>query len=464
MQKNFQEEVLEIIHSDLSDEEKVYELENYHYSDIVDVLEVLDKEQRFKIYSIFGATKTAELFSFYDDPEEYITELDPQFAAEILELMDSNDAVDVLNELEDEEKDIIFELMEEEAQELVKKIDSYSEDLIGSYMSDNYIEIPYNSTIKSAMSKMIASAGEHDNIYILYVVDEKNKLKGAIDLKDLITSRKDDVFEDLIMTSYPSFYDDEVMSDCLEKIHDYSETSFPVISRDGELLGVLTLDSLIEATVDEFEEDYAKLGGLTEEEDIDESVFVSIKKRIPWLIVLLFLGLLVSSVVGAFEAVIAMVPVIVFFQSMILGMAGNVGTQSLAVTIRNISNDSFDSDKKKQRKSIFKELKIGFSNGLLMGIISFIFVLLYLVITKKEINIGAGYVFKDSLLVSGSIGVSMLVAITLASIIGTIFPIILSKLKIDPAVASGPFITTMNDIVAVLVYYGLTYLLFIVLV
>ena len=254
------------------------------------------------------------------------------------------------------------------------------------------------------------------------------------------------------------------MSDCLEKIRDYSETSFPVISRDGELLGVLTLDSLIEATVDEFEEDYAKLGGLTEEEDIDESVFVSIKKRIPWLIVLLFLGLLVSSVVGAFEAVIAMVPVIVFFQSMILGMAGNVGTQSLAVTIRNISNDSFDSDKKKQRKSIFKELKIGFSNGLLMGIISFIFVLLYLVITKKEINIGAGYVFRDSLLVSGIIGVSMLIAITLASIIGTIFPIILFKLKIDPAVASGPFITTMNDIVAVLVYYGLTYLLFIVLV
>ena len=159
-----------------------------------------------------------------------------------------------------------------------------------------------------------------------------------------------------------------------------------------------------------------------------------------------------------------MVPVIVFFQSMILGMAGNVGTQSLAVTIRNISNDSFDSDKKMQRKSIFKELKIGFSNGLLMGIISFIFVLLYLVITKKEINLGVGYLFKDSLLVSGIIGVSMLVAITLASIIGTIFPIILSKLKIDPAVASGPFITTMNDIVAVLVYYGLTYLLFIVLV
>lgn len=462
MQKNFHEELLELINSDLSNEEKLYQLENYHYSDIVDVLEILEKEDRLSIYLILGIERTAELFSFYNDVEEYIKELTPELAASIVELMDSNDAVDVLNELEEEDKDKIIELMEEEAQEIVKKIDSYDEELIGSYMSDNFITIPQNSTIKSAMSKMVASAGEHDNIFMLYVVDDDNKLVGAVELKDLIVSRKDDSFEDLIMTSYPSFYDDEVMSECIEKIKDYSETSIPVTNRNGEILGVLTIDSLIEATVDEFEEDYAKLGGLTEEEDMDEPVRVSIKKRLPWLIVLLFLGLIVSSVVGVFEAVIATVPVIVFFQSMILGMAGNVGTQSLAVTIRNISNESLEEDKAKQRKNIFKELKIGFSNGLFMGIISFVFVLLYLFITKQEISAGSGYVFNDSLMVSGIIGVSMLVAITLASIIGTVFPLLLAKLHIDPAVASGPFITTMNDIVAVLVYYGLTYLLFIV--
>ena len=253
------------------------------------------------------------------------------------------------------------------------------------------------------------------------------------------------------------------MSECLEKIKDYSETSIPVLNKDREIVGVLTTDSLIEATTDEFEEDYAKFGGLTEEEDIDESVFSSIKKRIPWLIVLLFLGLLVSSVIGIFESVIVSIPIIVFFQSMILGMAGNVGTQSLAVTIRNISNEQLAEDKKKQLRSIFKELRIGFINGLIIGVVSFLFVLAYLAITKSEVHIGEGYIFTDTLLVSAIIGISMLVSITLASVIGTCFPLLLTKLKIDPAVASGPFITTLNDVIAVVVYYGLTFILFMVL-
>ncbi len=464
MQQNFYNELLEIIESNLSNEEILEQLENYHYGDIVDVLETVDTNTRLKVYQILGRDRTAELFAYYDDVEEYIKELDPETAADIIELMDSSDAVDVLNELDEKDKDKIIELMDEEAQESVKIIESYDETLIGSYMTDNFITIPRNSTIKSAMSRMVSLAGDYDNIFTLYVVDDNNKYVGAIYLKDLIVSRKEAFFEDLIMTSYPSFYDDDVMSECIEKIKDYSETLIPVVNRDMEIVGVLTTDSLIEATVDEFEEDYAKLGGLTEEEDIDESVFTSIKKRIPWLIVLLFLGLVVSSVVGVFESVIARVPVIVFFQSMILGMAGNVGTQSLAVTIRNISNEQIDDDKKKQRKSVFKELRIGICNGLLIGVISFVFVLLYLFVMKVEVNIGSGFVMNDALTVSGIIGISMLVSITLSSIIGTCFPLILARLHIDPAVASGPFITTMNDIVAVIVYYGLTYLLFIVLI
>ena len=354
--------------------------------------------------------------------------------------------------------------MEDDAKGFVELIEGYDEELVGSYISDNFITIPLNSTIKSAMTHMVKMAGEHDNIYVLYVVDNENKFVGAVELKDLIVSRSTDSFEDLIMHGYPSFYDTDIMSECLEKIKDYSETSIPVLNKNKEIVGVLTTDSLIEATTDEFEEDYAKFGGLTEEEDIDESVFSSIKKRIPWLVVLLFLGLLVSSVIGIFESVIVAIPIIVFFQSMILGMAGNVGTQSLAVTIRNISNESLAEDKKKQLKSIFKELRIGFINGFIIGIVSFLFVLAYLAITKSEVHIGAGYVFTDSLLVSGIIGTSMLISITLASVIGTCFPLLLTKLKIDPAVASGPFITTLNDVIAVLVYYGLTFLLFMVLI
>jgi len=455
--------ILKII-NDSTNQELIDMLENYHDSDIADVLEELNEEERILMYKILGTEKTSEIVAYYENVEEYINEIKPEFAADIIELMDSDDAVDVLNELEEEDKQRIINLMEEEAKEFVELIEGYDEEAVGSYISDNFITIPENSTIKSAMSQMIKMAGEHDNIYVLYVVDAENRFVGAVQLKDLIVSRSNDSFDDLIMRGYPSFYDTDIMSECLEKIKDYSETSIPVLNKNREIVGVLTTDSLIEATTDEFEEDYAKFGGLTEEEDIDESVFSSIKKRIPWLVVLLFLGLLVSSVIGIFENVIKTIPIIVFFQSMILGMAGNVGTQSLAVTIRNISNESLAEDKKKQLRSIFKELRIGFINGLIIGIVSFLFVLAYLAITKSEVHLGEGYIFIDTLLVSGIIGVSMLVSITLASVIGTCFPLLLTKLKIDPAVASGPFITTLNDVIAVVVYYGLTFILFMILI
>ncbi len=466
MQKEILLELKELITKIINDnnnQELIDELENYHESDIADILETLTEEEQLMIYNILGTEKTAEIVPYYENVEEFLGEIQPELAADIIEQMDSDDAVDVLNELEEEDKQRIIDLLDDESKEQVELIEGYAEDLVGSYISDNFITIPQNSSIKTAMNIMVKMAGEHDNIYVLYVIDENNKFIGAVHLKDLITARSSDSFEDLIMYGYPSFYDNDVMSETLAKIKEYSETSIPVLNSEREIVGVLTTDSLIEATTDEFEEDYAKFGGLTEEEDIDESVFLSIKKRIPWLIVLLFLGLLVSSVIGIFETVIVSVPIIVFFQSMILGMAGNVGTQSLAVTIRNISNEVLASDKKKQLKSILKELRIGAMNGLIIGLVSFVFVLIYLMITKSEIHAGSAYNIGDCLIVSGIISVSMFISITLASVIGTCFPLLLTKLKIDPAVASGPFITTLNDVIAVVVYYGLTFLLFIVL-
>ena len=464
MQKQYQLELLKIIQEKISAEEMFEKLDNYHSSDIADALEQTTLELRLHVYSVLGLDRTAEIFSFYENVEDYIGELAPEHAADLLERMYTDDAVDVLNELDEEDKDEILDLMEEEAQEQVKKIESYDEEMIGSYMTDNYIVIKNNPSIKNAMSQMVKEAGEHDNIFTLYVVDEDNKFMGAVSLKDLITSRKEDSFEELIMTSYPFFYDDALMSECIEKMKDYAETSLPVLNRKNEIVGVVTSDNIIEATEDEFEEDYAKFGGLTEEEETEEPVKLSIKKRIPWLIVLLVLGLAVSSVIGIFEGVIATLPVIVFFQTMILGMSGNVGTQSLAVTIRSLANADSLEGKKMRRKVIWKELKIGFLNGLLIGLASFALVVIYLLITRQEIIAGNGYLFTDTLLVASIVGVSMLASITLSSFIGTAFPILLTKMKIDPAVASGPFITTINDVVGVVVYYGLTFLLFMVII
>lgn len=461
MQKEFFEELKEIILSDLSAEELKDKLENYHSSDIADVLQNVAKEDRLRVYAQLSLDQTAEIFSFYDDVEKYIEELSPETAADILEAMNSEDAMDVLDELEDESKTEIIELMEADSKEKVKQLDAYDEDCIGRYMSDNFIVIDNRKTIKEAMATMVREAGEHDNIFTLYVVDEKNKFYGAINLRDLIVARKEDNLLDICMTSYPSFYDDELMKDCIGKLKDYAENSIPVLNRQNEILGVIPVDSIIDAAEEEMSDDYAKLGGLSESEDLDESILTSIKKRIPWLIILLFLGLVVSSVIGVFEGVIATLPVIVFFQSMILDMAGNVGTQSLAVTIRNLTDEEM---KKKVRKNVIKEIKIGFLNGLIISIIAFLFVLVFLAIRHQEIVSGDGFLWMDVLKVAGIIAFSLLLAMTLSSFVGTIFPILLNKMHIDPAVASGPFITTINDVVAVVVYYGLTYILFLLFI
>lgn len=459
MQKKYYKEILRIIQAGSNDKIRD-ELENYHASDIADVLESLSKEDRIRIYSILGNERTAEIMSFYDDVDLYIEELSPAYSADILEEMDSDDAIDILDELDEEEKEKIISLMDDDFKTAIKKLDHYDDELIGSEMSDNYISINKKMTIKEATAYLIKDAGEHDNIFSIYVVDDENKYVGAISLRDLIVARKTDSLDSLIMTSYPFFYDNEEISECIGRIKEYAEATYPILNRNNELIGAITGDNILTVASDEMEDDYAKLGGLAESEDLNESTFKSIMKRLPWLIILLFLGFIVSSVIGAFEAVIATLPIIVFFQSMILDMSGNVGTQSLAVTIRNITDEGFKSDKKRQRKSIFKELRIGFFNGIIMGLVAFIFVLIYLVALHKEITPGMGYSLNECLLVASIIGLSMLLSITLSAIIGTSFPLLLDKLHIDPAVASGPFITTMNDIIAVIVYYGLTFLFF----
>ena len=458
--KDYLLELKEILLSNISKEELNEKLENYHDSDIADVLESLTEDERLNVYKKISIERLSYIFSYYENVEDYIDEVSPDYAADIIQEMDTNDAIDVLNELPDENKNEIIDLMEEKPKQEILKADSYNEDEIGSYMSDNFICVNCNDTIAEATSKMIKEAGEHDNIFTIYVVDQDDRYYGAIDFKDLIKARKKDVLSDLIKKSYPFFFDTEIMSECISKLKDYSENSIPVLNRSHKIVGVITSDIVIDATEEEIAEDYAKLGGLSEEEDIDESIIKSVKKRVPWLIVLLFLGFIVSNVTGSFETVIASLPVVVFFQSMILDMSGNVGTQSLAVTIRNLSDDE---SRKKIRKGIFKEIKVGFFNGLLIGIIAFILVMSYLAIKQQAITQNGGYSFLASLKISGIISFALLFAMTISNLIGTLFPLLLHKIHIDPAVASGPFITTVNDIIAVVIYYSLVYIFFILI-
>ena len=280
-------------------------------------------------------------------------------------------------------------------------------------------------------------------------VDDADKFYGAIDLKDLIIARETDELNGIISTSYPYVTDHEKIDNCIETIKDYAEDSLPVLTDNGKLIGILTAQDIVEAVDDELGEDYAKLAGLTAEEDLHEKTSTSIKKRLPWLIILLFLGMAVSSVVGVFETVVAVLPIVMCFQSLILDMAGNVGTQSLAVTIRVLMDESLTGKQKLQL--VFKEMRIGFCNGLLLGVLSFAVIGLFIFLFK-----GKTMMFAFS--VSACIGIALLLAMLISSAVGTCIPLFFKKIHIDPAVASGPLITTVNDLVAVVTFYGLSWL------
>ena len=447
--KNYVQEILDIIHSGLPQAELAEKLSDYHENDLADALADLTAEERRKLYAILGVEQVAEIFSYLDDAEPYLKELPPEEAAQVVSHMDSDDAVDALDDLEEEDKEKIVHQMDKvdkDAADDVKLLLSYDEDEIGSCMTTNYICIRKDMTIRQAMSELVKQAGENDNISTLYVVDENERFYGAIDLKDLIVARADDSLEKLIARSYPYVTDHEKISDSIDRIVDYAERSLPVLNESGKLLGIITSADVVELVNDQMGDDYAKLGGLTSEEDLNEGVFQSVKKRLPWLVALLFLGMLVSSVVGAFESVVAVLPIVICFQSMVLDMAGNVGTQSLAVTIRVLVDENLTTSKKLHL--LFKEMRVGLVNGALLAMMALGFLGVYIHFFKA-------YAWGQAFLLSGCVGISLIVAMVISSLVGTVIPMLFHKIHIDPAVASGPLITTINDLVAVVVYYGL---------
>ena len=367
-EQHYVEELVEIIRSGLPKEELIDRLSDYHDNDIADALTKLTPDERRELYPLIGVERVAEIFAYLDDAEPYLKELPIESAAKIVSEMDSDDAVDVLEEMDATTKHKIVGMLDKEASEDVRLLFSYDEDEIGSRMTTNFIMIHNNLTIRQAMRELIEQAGENDNISTIYVIDDEDKFYGAIDLKDLIRARENAHLEDLVLKSYPYVTDHEKIDDCMDRILDYAEDSIPVLSEDKKILGVITSEDLIEMVDNEMGEDYAKLAGLTAEEDLKEPTLQSMKKRLPWLIILLFLGMGVSSVVGLFENVVAVLPVVICFQSLVLDMAGNVGTQSLAVTIRVLMDENLTGKQKFQL--VVKEVKTGSLNGALLGIMA----------------------------------------------------------------------------------------------
>ncbi len=448
--RDYTDELIELLQSKLPTSELRQALDDYHDSDLADVLEQLPENWRKRLYRILGTERMSDVFAYLEDVGTYIEELDNEMAADVIEGMDADDAVDVLEELDDDKRQELLDLMDVDAAEDIQLIDSYEDDEIGSKMTTNFVAIDKSLTIKQAMRSLIRQAADNDNISTLYALNDDGTFYGAIPLNDLIIARDDACLDDLIVTSYPAVYAKETIDAVIEELKDYSEDSIPVLDEDNRLLGVITAQDIVEVVDEEMGEDYAKFAGLTEEEDLEEPLLMSMRKRIPWLLILLILGMAVSGVVGLFEGVVDALPLIVGFQSLILGMAGNVGTQSLAVTIRVLMDD--DLSGVQQAKLVFKEARVALLNGLLLGTLSFGLIGLYIWLVQG----------RDVLLAfatSGCLGIALVLAMVVSGITGTVIPIVFRKLKVDPAVASGPLITTVNDLVAVVAYYGLAWLL-----
>lgn len=452
VKRDLKQEILDILRSKALPEDIREQIQEYHDNDIAAAFEELTPEERKHFYRLFSDEEISEIFAYVDNIEEYIGEIDSEKAADIIEKMDADDAIDILEELEEDKREELIQLLDDDAQKDIYLIQSYDVEMIGSRMSTNYVSIFKGLSVKQAMKSLVEQAAENDNITTIYAVNEDDTFYGAIELRDLVVAREGTDLDDIISTSYPRLYATEEISECIEQLKDYSEDSIPVLNPQDKLIGVITANDIVEVVDEEMGEDYAKLAGMTQESDLEESVFTGMKKRLPWLVILLGLGLLVSSVVGAFEKVIAGLTLIVCFQSLILDMAGNVGTQSLAVTIRVLMDEELTA--KKKGKLVFREIRTGLCNGLFLGGLAFIFIGLYLMLFKQNTA-------ELSFLISGCIGISLLVAMMISSFTGTVIPMFFKAIHVDPAVASGPLITTVNDLVAVTVYYGLAWLLLI---
>ncbi len=416
-----------------------------HPYDIAVVLSKLSVEERKNIYSALEIRYLADIFEYIEDNKEvlnYFEEMPKIKSAGILEKMERDDAADILK-YDSKLADKYLRLLSNDAKSEITYLIGHNSDTAGSIMTTNYISIKKSYNVKAAMKSLINQATESEMIDPLFVVDDKGSLTGTINLKDLIVARAQEEISEIMDTNIISsnVTDDIVLAS--NKIHNYGLYALPILD-NGILKGIITMDDALDTLDTEAKEDFEKLAAVG---DIDEKLnfFHNFIKRFPWLILLLVLSFIVSIVMSGFNTIISRVTVLVFFQTLILDMAGNSGTQSLAVTVRGISKDEFES-KTNILKNIFKEIKIGFLNALILSVLAFVSSYLFLTLNDNSENI---------LFVSVIVGISLGLALMTSGVIGSIIPIILYKLKVDPAVASGPFITTLSDIIAVIIYFSL---------
>jgi len=431
------DEVLELLESNFEKfNEEFLEL---HPFDQAGIVVDLEDDQLKKIIQVFTPEKVSEFFEYIEeeDYDEILDIMSVKFASKMFGEMAIDDATDILKSMPVERRKKYLSEMDITDVEQIRYLMKYQEDTAGSLMTTEFIHVDVEFTVGQAMKTLIANARDAETIYYIYVVNQKDVLQGVLSLKELILATKDELIKDIMTDEVITTHVLTDQEDVAYQVKDYDLGAIPVVDNRNRLLGIITVDDVLDVLEEEKDEDYAKLAALSDAEfDVQtETVFDSIKSRLPWLIILLVVGGVTSILLAQFEETLAVVPILTFFLPLILAMAGNTGTQSLAVTVRALSTNQFE-ERKDTFKHLFREIKTGFLNGLLVGLLVFIFV--FLVYSQVQIAL--------------VVAASLLVALTVATLSGALIPILMNAINIDPAVAAGPFITTINDIIAVTVY------------
>ncbi|GEN46221.1 magnesium transporter [Alkalibacillus haloalkaliphilus] len=414
-------------------------LQSLHIQDQVDWFQKLDdKRLRQKVYSVLTPEQLADILQGLeiDEQKNVMDEMDRNKWIATLNEMASDDVADYLTELSEQDVNAALGEMDQVAAKRVKKIMEYQEETAGALMATEYIAIKTTDTVQSVMSRLRDEAPEAETIYYIYVTDTEGSLVGVVSLRDLITNEPEVNIEDVMSTRVVSVKVNQDQEEVARLIQKYDFLAVPVITDDNKLVGIITVDDILDVIEEEATEDFGEISAVRGATGTDVTAWDAAKKRAPWIIMLMFLGLITAEVIGQFEETLEAIVILAAFIPLIMDSAGNTGTQSLAVMVRNLAIGTFD------KRNVWRVLRREFFTGVMIGLGSAVTLAILIIIF-----------YDQNLALAGVVGTSILLTLSISTLTGSIIPLIIDKFKIDPAVASGPFITTLNDIMGLLIYF-----------
>ncbi|TMW71248.1 magnesium transporter [Alteribacter natronophilus] len=399
----------------------------------------LPRKHKHKYLSYLSLRQLTELMNELDldGRQDVLQKLGVERSTKVLDLMENDELASFLSELdEDKMEELLYEMKDEES-EVVQSLLEYPAETAGRIMNNRYVWIEKHYTIGDAVEKLKDFVEYAEYLNYLYVIDEEKKLVGVVSYRDLLLGDATDKIEDVMYSRVVKVDVNTDQEEAAKIISRYDFVSLPVIEEDETLAGVITVDDLIDVVIQEANEDIEKLSASGKDIDFNTKAFTAAFRRLPWLVILLFVGLVSGGIISGFEETLDAVVALAFFMPMIAGMTGNTGTQSLAVVVRGLVSE--DLTLSQVVRLIFRELRVGILIGIACGILITII----------------AYFWQGDMTLGLVVGSSLLLTLIIGTLAGTIIPLILYKLKADPAIASGPLITTINDILSLLIYFGI---------